>query len=56
MPFFRLTAQNVNEDVGSAVAFVELRATEIAFDVVVTVVTADSASLNSATGNMACDV
>ena len=57
MPFFQLVADNVNEDVGSAVAFVELRATEIAFDVEVTVVTADPASSPSpATGNMACDV
>ena len=57
VPFFELNTANVVESVGSAVVGVELRATEITFDVEVTVVTADPASSPSpATGNMACDV
>ena len=58
VPFFRLIPTlNVNESVGSAVAFVELRGTEIAFDIEVTVMTTDPAtSPNPATGNMASGV
>ena len=56
-PFFQLGTSNVNEDAGSAVVVVELRATEIAFDLEVTVVTtAPASSPSPATGNMACDV
>ena len=57
VPFFELNTANVNENVGSAVAFVELRGTEIAFDIEVTVMTTDPATSPSpATGNMASGV
>ena len=56
-PFFELNTADVVESVGSAVVGVELRGTEIAFDIEVTVVTTDPATSPSpATGNMACDV
>ena len=51
-PFFQLTTSNVNEGDGSAVVVVELRGTEIAFDLEVTVQTIGG---GTATGNTAWD-
>ena len=52
VPFFELNTTNVVESAGSAVVIVELRSTELAFDIEVTVETV----FGTAAGIMACDV